>query len=290
MAAGLVAEVQTIIVYRPHQDEIRGISKQLVRRYKPPTRNITKEQFLALNQLRNNSNLTITSADKGDKTVLLDTATYEEKIVEQLNNTDVYQELPSDPTIEFEVKIKKHVASLLKYKRISPQEAKKLKPTESEPPHVFALVKLHKPNNPLRLITVAKKSPNTELQKFIAPTIKKLATSDTQIKNSKVLISKLQDYIFPTTYQHRTRDVINLFTNICQLLISDHVNNELESSDINITVANLTNLDTLTTVHLIFETTYVSFKNKFYLKMSGVPMGGYTSKELCDVVLNTFDN
>ncbi|GJQ75525.1 hypothetical protein Trydic_g17611 [Trypoxylus dichotomus] len=128
-------------------EEIRHKTCRILQKAKPPARNNTKEERKALEDIRRNQNLIVVRADKGNATVVMDRQDYNMKI-QMLLDTDHYKKLSKDPTM----KVEKQTRDAIKESSIPKEEQRRLLPSESRPPRLYRLAKIHKPGNPLRPI------------------------------------------------------------------------------------------------------------------------------------------
>ncbi len=62
--------------------------------------NLSKEQRMELNSIKNDKSVVIQSADKGGAIVVMDCAAYDSEIKRQLSNTTCYRKLNRNPTLE----------------------------------------------------------------------------------------------------------------------------------------------------------------------------------------------
>ena len=83
------------------RDEIRGALKSV----KPPNSNISKQERLALKDLRKADTITILPADKGRATVVMDSASCDDKVNEMPGDEKTYTKLKSDPTPKYREKL-----------------------------------------------------------------------------------------------------------------------------------------------------------------------------------------
>ncbi|CAG4932205.1 unnamed protein product [Parnassius apollo] len=79
-------------------EAIRQDISSLLRRCSKPKLNLPKDEFTALNNLRNRPELTILRADKGDATVVMDASEYNFKIQLLLSDESTYKKVKTDPT------------------------------------------------------------------------------------------------------------------------------------------------------------------------------------------------
>ena len=79
---------------------VRSKVTEILKKAQPPKKNISKQEIVALKELKENSSLFILKADKGNSTVILDRDDYDLKIRHLLEDQSTYQKLPSrsDPT------------------------------------------------------------------------------------------------------------------------------------------------------------------------------------------------
>ena len=84
--------------------------------------NLSIKEKKALRNLRDDKNIVITKADKGNCTVIIDKEKYEEKIFKLLNEKDTYVILKKDLTKNIESKLNKFIFDLYKIDRLSQKE------------------------------------------------------------------------------------------------------------------------------------------------------------------------
>ncbi|GJQ68059.1 hypothetical protein Trydic_g16767 [Trypoxylus dichotomus] len=84
--------------------------------------------------------------------------------IQMLLDTDHYKKLGKDPT----TKVEKQIRSTIKESSFPKEEQRRLLPSESRPPRLYGLPKIHKPGNPLRPIVSTCGSPTYELTKYVA--------------------------------------------------------------------------------------------------------------------------
>ncbi|XP_046396739.1 uncharacterized protein LOC124163714 [Ischnura elegans] len=120
-------------------EEVRGEVTMVLKRAELPKSNITRDERAALHRLRNNSDIVILPADKGNATVIMKRDEYDKKIEDVLKDT-AYRPLKSDPT---ESRVRK-TKILIKEAKIPEEERKKLVPQAPVPPRLYGLPKIHK--------------------------------------------------------------------------------------------------------------------------------------------------
>ena len=90
-------------------EELRAEVKNILKKAHPPKPNITKEEWKAIENLRNDDNQIVLMADKGVALVVMKKEKYDKK-AEELLNTTTYTTINSDPTTRYKIKL----VSLLK--------------------------------------------------------------------------------------------------------------------------------------------------------------------------------
>jgi hypothetical protein len=194
----------------------------------------------------------------------------------QLENKQFYEPASYNynPTSKVEARTKLFIKHLVSQKFITVEQSKNLQPLNSYAPYVFAQVKVHKPDMPLRLITTAKFIPYSALAKLVKPLLKELSKSVFTCSNSIEFVSKLQSHPPPPGIVHFKADVVGLFPSISQELMLLDLKEACEANPNLLTHFNLSAECVLEIVQFIFQNTYVRFENKFFLSERGDPNWG----------------
>ena len=143
--------------------------------YKTPEPNLSSEDFKTLKGLAKRDNLIITRADKGNCTVILDKDDYEEKILRLLAGNNTYLQLKRNPTKSLERNVNKYIYDLFKNDLLSQREYYLFHSCDAYTPHIYGLLKVHKPGAPLRPIVSFINSPLYNLSKFFTKILSPLA-------------------------------------------------------------------------------------------------------------------
>ena len=149
----LIAKIETTLtgMTTEEADTIRADLSSIIRKAKPPKRNITRKQSISLKSLQQNENIIILPADNGRATVVLDKEDYIKKCNEHLTSGPCTK-LKKDPTSSVVSKVRKKLIELRNNNLIEQQEYFKLKPTGTQPPRFYGLPKIHKDGTPMRPI------------------------------------------------------------------------------------------------------------------------------------------
>ena len=127
-----------------------------------------------LSNLRKDSSIIITKADKSDSLVVMDTTDYDTKIYSHLNDERTYRTTSHDHTDQFANKIINELKSLKQNGKITPQLYNKFFPRGSFCPKFYGLPKLHKQGIPLRPIVACTRAPTSNIGKWLYTAFKPL--------------------------------------------------------------------------------------------------------------------
>ena len=113
--------------------------------------NLTENERLALNNLRNNKNIIIQKSDKGNSVVLLDKDKYLERMSKILNNSAKFEMLQFDhgKELNYILNLEKKIINVLKdlnnKEEITEVDYNHLYPCGSRPGILYDMAKVHKP-------------------------------------------------------------------------------------------------------------------------------------------------
>jgi hypothetical protein len=95
------------LLINEEKESIRQDCAVILRRAKPPINNIGRDEFLALKNLKDNTNLVILKADKGGATVIMNSEDYKTKMIEHLMLSGSYKRLVGNPIAKITREVKK---------------------------------------------------------------------------------------------------------------------------------------------------------------------------------------
>ena len=158
----ILAGIEKAVRFLPVEqaEEARHESVRIIKTTTKTKNNLTKNEMTALKKLKDNTELTILPADKGNATVILNTVDYKLKITSLLADS-AYKKLDKDPTDSIERKTIK----LLKKSSLPEDLRKQLQPSGSRAPRLYGLPKIHKEGVPLRPIVSNIGAPTYQLAK-----------------------------------------------------------------------------------------------------------------------------
>ena len=257
---------------------------EVLKSAKPPQRNITQEEEEALKELKQDENILILKADKGNSTVVMNAQEYDDKINCLLSDSFVYTKLSkkSNPIAKITSDVNKYVWNLFKNKKISKAEYHFLHCSKGVTPRFCGLPKIHKASVPLRPIVSFINSPTLYLSKFLSRILSSLLVNRYSVRNSKEFVDYVQNFTISESEILVSFDVVSLFTSVpmdkalnlvLELLTSDEslsLRTSLAISDITIGLKHC------------FSSTVFSYKNSLFKQIFGTPMGS------CITVITTF--
>ena len=116
-----------------------------------PRSNISKEEFKAIRELKEDDCRIILTADKGVALVVLNKEDYIRK-AKHLLNQQTYRKIPEDPTSKQKTRLIKLLKNIEVEGGINEDTYKRIYPTGAGSPKFYGLPKIHKPDTPPRPI------------------------------------------------------------------------------------------------------------------------------------------
>ena len=116
------------------------------------TKNLAKDEFKAIKELKSDREHIILTADKGVALVVMDRNDYIGKMKELLDDTNTYRPLNTDPTMKQKNKLINMLRKVKTEAKLEDTIYRRMYPTGACSPKLFWLPKIHKKNTPLRPI------------------------------------------------------------------------------------------------------------------------------------------
>lgn len=146
---------------------IRGFDK-LGNLKDPVVRFCTSAMKTTARFLKDNPNICLLSADKGNRTVIMDREEYDRKMKALIEDDDTYAKINRDPTSTLQTKSNNIVKRLQDLALIDDNTARKLRRYDLVCPRIYGQPKAHKPDLPLRPVVPTVTAPTYMLCKFAA--------------------------------------------------------------------------------------------------------------------------
>ena len=180
-----------------------------------PRDNLSKLERKALQDLSQRDDIIITKADKGGATVIWDVNDYINEAYSQLNNIRFYQELDSDPTVEFTEAVISAINTLQARGSITNKIAKQLLPENVRTPKFYLLPKIHKQSIPGRPVISSINCHTSNISAYISHTIQpEVEQLKSYVKDTSDFLRKIDNFRMPDGGFLFTMDVRSLYTNI----------------------------------------------------------------------------
>ena len=241
--------------------------------------------------LKDNPEIFITKADKGNVTVIMKNTEYVEKVETALSDKKHYAVIKKSPLRTLQNRIKLLIKDWEQkgvfdsdtcFSRVSHAEI-----DNTNLARAYALVKIHKGNNPIRIIVSAICSPTYSFDKSLSILFNKhFPRPKSSIKNSTELKEIIDNITVPDGFELVSFDVISLFTNIPTDLILRAIDNRWKYLKNKI---NLSKIEFLEGIKLLLDSTFLQFNNKYYKQIMGAPMGFCTSPWFADIALEILE-
>ena len=273
--------------------KIKDVALSSFRSFKthPDSPNLSEQEFVALKKLSKNLDLVIQKSDKGNSVVLVDKASYLQRVEALLVNSDKFQTINIDKekhlnyVINQEKRLKSVYKTLLDNGSINKEVYNKLCPTGSRPGIMYGLPKVHKPcvDNcpPYKPIPSAIGTPTYNLAKFLVPIMSPLTTNEFTAKDSfsfaKEIVSQDSNLFMASL------DVDSLFTNIpLHETIQICVDSLFENCE---KIQGLTKTEFSKLLTLATTESFFIFNGTCYKQIDGVAMGSPLGPTLANAFL-----
>ena len=253
--------------------------------------NTTTDERAALKSLKENKNITIVPADKGNTTVIINTADYEKKASEILNNPP-FKQLTSDPTARNEKRVNAKVKELWERKRITSDVAQRLRVPEksTRPPLFYGSVKVHKKDYPLRPIVSTIGSPAYKVSAFVSEILRTyVRQADSYIENTRDFLELLREVHVTEDEVMVSFDIKSLFTSVPTQEARAAIDFQLKM-DHDLEERTGLSADTINElIELCFAIRDLRFREKHYELSDGLAMGAPASPAIANIYMASLE-
>ena len=251
-----------------------------------PPSNLSKDEFESLCKLKNENNVVIKTADKGNTIVILDKDTYLKSIETLLKDSSKFKKIPVALNKDL-----RSVTDLLKKLKnesaISEENYNKLRPLGSKPGILYGSAKVYKPlKNGLALFrptfsTIG--TPTYKLTNFLVPILSDITQNEFTVKDSFTFVDQILTQ--NSDVYMASLDVYALFTNILLDETIDICIKKLFKTPDTL-VKGLSKNDFRDFLNLATKESFFTFNNKFYIQVDRVAMGSPLGSILANIFLS----
>ncbi|XP_037028790.1 uncharacterized protein LOC119069023 [Bradysia coprophila] len=253
------------------------------------TKRTTKEQVLLQQMqeakafLKENEDILVVNADKGNETVVLSKEQYHSKMMAHLTDANTYLVLNKDPTASIERNVNALLTKWQNEDIMTDEKAKYMRSYTSVCPKIYLQIKTHKEGNPGRPVVSFIDAPTYKLSKMFADILKNVVgKTHRTVRNSREFKRRISKIRLPKGFEMISLDATSLFTNVSKELTIMAINTKWKN------ISKFTNLpkdEFINGITLIMDNCCFQYDNIFYKQIYGSPMGSPVSPHLADLVL-----
>jgi hypothetical protein len=233
----------------------------------------------------NNNEAMIAKADKSNSLVILPIPQYETKI-DNFIKENQFQTKATDPTKSFQSQVRKVINNS---KSLIPPDSKwkyiNLNPTA---PSIKGLIKIHKPNHPIRPVVNWRGAPAYKLAQLFTRKIRHMAPLPYtyNLENTNDLLNKLRNIPILPHFKMASLDITNLYTNVPIKETKEIITSHLDNNHTNPQNKN----EILKWYDTITNQNYFSNQGKILIQQDGLAMGAPTSGVIAEFFLQHLEN
>ena len=244
----------------------------------------------AIVSLANDNSIIIKPSDKCGSIVIMNKKDYEEAALNQLTNTEYYEELPDDPNSKY----KEEVASVIGLQDDIPNSVKNIILQGETTPVFYGLPKCHKVQGnefpQLRPISSGHSSCTKNLSLYLDSFLKCAAQkTDSYIKDTTHFINRLAGIRTPTNSNTPTflvsMDVISLYPNIDQQEGAEAAFHFMEQRR----VKSIPSTIIKKLILLVLRSHTMNFLNRFFHQIKGTAMGTPMAVNFANLFMSKFE-
>ena len=185
--------------------------------------------------------------------------------------------------VRFDMTINSKLLDLKKTDVIDSQRYNRLRCRAPQPPKLYGLPKLHKPNIPMRPIVSFCGSPTYELSKYLTTILKPLTNeSRHKLQSTETFIDAIKTVQIPDDYKLVSFDVKSLLTSIPLQVALDCTATAIKNSTTKLSLPTYELMDLL---KLCLASTYFQYNGKHYKQLHGTAMGSPVSVVVAEIVM-----
>ena len=229
----------------------------------------------------------ISVQDKGSRFVVLDTNSYIEKVEHQINRSS-FDKLDADPSPKFKEKVNNWLEKWLD--NITHEWKKFIRPDNYNADKMYGLVKTHKADNPVRIITSVCNTVIEKLSILVEKTLYPLADRlNSKIKDTNtmpVIIDDINKSVLSENCVLVSFDVVNMFPNIDNKSGLLRVKEALTDSNFDVDSTQCI-ADAL---EICLTCNNSTFTHQHFLQTDGTAQGPHMSCSYADIAMAKYDS
>jgi len=267
-----------------------------IRKLKDRSFNLTIQEMQALRNLSSNSRIIIKKADKNSGIVILNTKDYHDKVMNMLNDVNVYTKVNDYNIYQVKSQSDDLALELLNQENISNKQFKYITEYEPKFPIFYGMPKIHKEGCPLRPIVSQIDGPTYRINQLIHEL---LYVAESEIpflfKDTTAFLNVIEEHKNECTSQTIlvTMDVVSLYTNIPHdeavqhvCLFYEETLDKWKNYYCSITPVNVEILEKLLKF-MLSECTF-EFDDTLFKQNYGCPMGAPASVRIANIYMYVF--
>ena len=269
-------------------DFFRGLVSPIAQSFKNEIHLLPKRFQTAFEDLCNNRSIKILPADKGGKTVVLNTDQYLEKAFDILSDDITYEKLNKNPIKTLNANIRREIKRNLSDVDLQNRFLR----DNCSLPYFYGLPKIHKEGYPLRPVISNVGAATRPLAGWLAEILSKsLGTfSCAHLKNNFDFKNKLNEFARENSISSLRMvsfDIKALYTNVPTDEVLRFIESKIDENKIEIPVPknNFMNL-----IRLCINNNNFEFENNFYRQKFGIAMGSPLSPVLANLYMEFFES
>ncbi|KAJ1188079.1 hypothetical protein NDU88_004844 [Pleurodeles waltl] len=277
------------VFYQAVSTELYNLEDKRSTRTHRPSNNLNSEELRALHKLSVCPDIVIREADKGGNVVVMNRSDYVAEIDRQLNDTQAYSLLPSNPLSNITSMIKKKLTFWRNHCLLTDLEYRFLYIEAPRAPCIYILPKVHKPGGfpPGRPIISGIGSPTEHISEYIDSFLQPLVHNlPSYIQDTRDLLCQLEDIDWSEDFMFVCLDVSSLYTSIPLERGLEMLQRTLNTRDA--TLFDHTRM-LLDLTRLVLENNVFLHDGRWYRQCQGVAMGAKFSPSYANLYMGQFE-
>ena len=273
-------------------DELRVEVKKTLRKTQNAPRtpsSITREEFKALKEMKEDKSRVILTADKGVALVIMDKAEYNKK-AEELLNTETYKKIPEDPTNKQKSRLINILKNIKAEGGLNEETYRRLYPAGAVVPKFYGLPKIHKPGIPLRPIVSSTGTAAYNTAKELARILKPLVgMSHHHLQNTRDSVEQLKEVRLKQGECTISYHVAALFTSVPIQPVVNIIQQRLANDKELQQRTSMSIKHIIILLELCLKSTSFVFQGQYHQEMEGAAMGSPLSPIVANIFMEDFE-